>query len=70
MREGLRPRSREWICEVDATVRVRIVVSARNADVASSEVDNGMVVGALAELTGRGLSDALQDTDVVDVEAA
>ncbi|OKH61107.1 hypothetical protein EB73_31140 [Mycobacterium sp. SWH-M3] len=68
--EGLRPRLRNWICEVDATVRVRIVVAARNADVASSELDDGMVVGALAELTGRGLADALQDTDVVDVEAA
>ncbi|MEW2484520.1 hypothetical protein AB0876_33515 [Mycobacterium sp. NPDC049093] len=68
--EGLRPRSRDWICEVDATVRVRIPITARSADVASSEVDDRMVLNALGELSGRSLADALQDRDVVDVEEA
>ncbi|WP_308160192.1 hypothetical protein [Mycolicibacterium goodii] len=68
--QGLRPRMREWVCEVDATVRVRVAVTARSAEAASSGVDDAMVVTALAELSGRGLSDALQDRDVVDVEEA
>lgn len=69
--QGLRPRSRDWICEVDATVRVRIPIAARSADAAAGRVDDDMVVAALAELRSTGLlSDALQDTDVVDTEEA
>lgn len=68
--QGLRPRSREWVCEVDATVRVRISVLAHSADAATSEVDDDMVVNALSQLRGRSLADALQDRDVVDTEEA
>lgn len=68
--QGLRPRSREWVCEVDATVRVRVPVSAYSAEAAASEVDDEMVVEALSQLRGRSLADALQDCDVVDTEEA
>lgn len=53
---------------MDATVRVRIPVTARSAEAAESEVEDAMVVNALGELSGRGLADALQDRDVVDAE--
>lgn len=70
IREGLRPRMSDWDCEVDATVRVRVTVRARNADDAESEVDDAQVVDALMELANRrsALSDALRDRDVVDTE--
>jgi hypothetical protein len=66
--QGLRPRSRDWVCVVDAVVRVRIPVSARSADAAASVVDDDMVVNALSELRGRSLAEAVQDHDVVDTE--
>ncbi|UQX13400.1 hypothetical protein [Candidatus Mycobacterium methanotrophicum] len=58
----------DWVCTVDATVRVRVAVRAANADAAASEVDDDMVVNALSELRGRSLEVALQDHDVVDTE--
>ncbi len=66
--QGLRPRSREWVCEVDATVRVRIPVSSHCADAAGGEVTDQMVEAAIAQLRGALLTDAIQDHDVVDVE--
>ena len=66
--QGLRPRSRDWVCVVDATVRVRIPVRAPSADDAASGVDDDMVVNALSELRGRSLEVALQDHDVIDTE--
>lgn len=68
--QGLRPRSHEYVCEVDVTVRVRIAVSAHSADAAGSEVSDAMVQNAVAELRGGLLADAIQDHDVVDVEEA
>jgi hypothetical protein len=38
VRQGLRPRSRDWVCVVDATVRVRIPMSAYQSDAAASQV--------------------------------
>lgn len=67
-RQGLRPRSRNWVCVVDATVRVRIPVSSPSADAAAGEVDDSMVVEALSQLRGRNLEVALQDHDVIDTE--
>ncbi len=67
-RQGLRPREHDYVCEVDATVRVRIPVRARNADAAASEVSDDMVVAALGGLPD--LADALQEHDVVDTEEA
>lgn len=66
--QGLRPRSREWVCEVDATIRVRIPVSSHSADAAGGEVTDQMVLDAIAVLRGPLLADAIQDHDVVDVE--
>lgn len=69
--QGLRGRSHDYVCEVNATVRVRIPVSGRNPDAAATRVDDDMVVAALAELRGTGLlADALQDIDVIDTEEA
>ena len=68
--QGLRPRSHEYVCEVDVTVRVRIAVSAHSADAAGGEVSDAMVQNAVAELRGGLLADAIQDHDVVDVEEA
>ncbi|MCA4727224.1 hypothetical protein [Mycolicibacterium fortuitum] len=68
IREGLRPRLRRLMCGVNATVRVLIPVTASSAEAAESAVDDNMVVNALAELSRRGLADALQDHDVIDVE--
>lgn len=70
IREGLRPRMSDWDCEVDARVRVRVTVRARNADDAESEVDDALVVDALMELANRrsALADALRDRDVIDTE--
>lgn len=71
IREGLRPRSHDYVCEVNATVRVRIPASGRDADEAAGRIDDDMVVAALAELRSTGLlSDALMDRDVVDTEEA
>ncbi|WP_256277789.1 hypothetical protein [Mycolicibacterium grossiae] len=70
MSQGLRPRSRDWVCEVDATVRVRIPVTSRSADAAGGEVTDRMVQEAIAALGSGGLADAIQDHDVVDVEEA
>lgn len=64
--QGLRPRSRDWVCE--ATVRVRIPVTSHSADAAGSEVTDQMVQAAIADLRGALLADAIQDHDVVDVE--
>ncbi|UBV22310.1 hypothetical protein H8Z59_03605 [Mycolicibacterium fortuitum] len=68
--QGLRPRMSDWDCEVDAKVRVRVTVRARNADDAESEVDDELVVNALMELANRrsALADALRDRDVIDTE--
>lgn len=66
--QGLRPRSREWVCEVDATIRVRIAVSSHSADAAGGEVTDQMVLDAIAALRGPLLADAIQDHDAVDVE--
>lgn len=67
--QGLRVRSRVYVCQVVATVRVRIAVSAGSADAAAGLIDDDMVVAALAELRSAvQLSDALRDTDVVDTE--
>jgi hypothetical protein len=68
--EGLRPRSRDWVCEVDATVRVRIPGTSHSADAAGSEVTDQLVQEAMAALGSGGLADAIQDHDVVDVEDA
>lgn len=68
--QGLRPRAREWVCEVDATVRVRIAVTSNSADAAAERVDDEMVLNALAELRGQSLANALHDHDVVDTEEA
>lgn len=68
--QGLRPRSRDWVCEVDATVRVNIRVTSYNADAAGSEVTDQMVQEAIAALGSRELAYAIQDHDVVDVEDA
>ncbi|WP_006244167.1 hypothetical protein [Mycolicibacterium tusciae] len=68
--QGLRPRSRDWLCEVDATVRVHIRVTSHSADAAGGEVTDRMVQEAIAELGSRGLADAIQDHDIVDVEDA
>lgn len=65
---GLRPRVREWVCEVDATIRVRIPVSSHSAEAAEGEVTDQMVQQAIAELRGPLLADAIQEHDVVDVE--
>lgn len=70
MENGLRPRSREYVCVVDATVRVRITASGRSGDAASGEITDEMIVDAVQGLDGRLLADALQDHDVVDVEEA
>lgn len=66
--QGLRPRSRDYVCEVDVTVRVRIPVSSHSADAAGSEVTDQLVAAAIAELRGSLLTDAIQEHDVVDVE--
>ncbi|GAB4666392.1 hypothetical protein [Mycobacterium avium] len=66
--QGLRPRLREWVCEVDATTRVRIFVSSHSAEAAEGEVTDQMVQQAIAELRGPRLADAIQEHDVVDVE--
>lgn len=68
--QGLRPRSREYLCVVDATVRVRIAASGRNGEAAAGEVTDEMVADAVAGLGVRLLADAIQDHDVVDVEEA
>jgi hypothetical protein len=70
MENGLRPRSREYVCVVDATVRVRIPMSAHHADTAAGKVTDEMVVDAVQALGARLLADAMQDHDVVDVEEA
>jgi hypothetical protein len=64
---GLRPRSHDYACVVDVTVRVRIPASGRNAEAASGEITEEMVAGAVAGLGARFLADAIQDHDVVDV---
>lgn len=66
--QGLRPRLREWVCEVDATIRLRIPVSSHSADAAAGEVTDQIVQQAIAELRGPLLADAIQEHDVVDVE--
>lgn len=66
--QGLRPRSRDYVCEVDVTVRVRIPVASHSADAAGSEVSDQLVAAAVAELHGSALTDAIQEHDVVDVE--
>jgi hypothetical protein len=68
--QGLRPRSRDWVCEVDATVRVRVTVSARNADAAAGEVDDYAIADAIQEMNRSLLHQAIQDRDVVDTEEA
>jgi hypothetical protein len=68
--QGLRPRSREYLCVVDATVRVRIPVSAHHSDTAAGKVTEEMVVAAVQSLGSRMLEDAVQDHDVVDDEEA
>ncbi|MGJ6127209.1 hypothetical protein QN239_32000 [Mycolicibacterium sp. Y3] len=68
MAQGLRPRSRDYVCEVDVTVRVRIPVASHSADAAGSEVTERMVAAAIADLRGSLLADAIQEHDVVDVE--
>lgn len=65
---NLPPRSRDYVCEVDVTVRVRVGVTARNADAAESEVDDDKLLDAIDALGRSGLADAIQDHDVVDVE--
>jgi hypothetical protein len=54
----------DYVCEADATVRVRIPITARNADAAAGSVGDEMVVAALFELRGSGLRFAA-DTPVV-----
>lgn len=68
MENGLRPRSRDWVCVVDATVRVRIPVSAHHSDTAAGMVTDEMVLAAIESLRGRLLADAVQEHDVADVE--
>lgn len=68
MENDLRPRSRDWVCVVDATVRVHIPMSAHHSDTAAGKVTDGMVVAAIEALPGWLLADAVQEDDVVDVE--
>lgn len=70
MEQGLRPRSREYMCVVDVTVRVRIPASGRNAEAAGGEVTDEMVADAVQGLGARMMADAIQDHDVVDIEEA
>ena len=66
--QGLRPRSWDYVCEVDVTVRVRIPVASHSADAAGSEVSDQLVAAAIAELRGSALADAIREHDVVGVE--
>lgn len=66
--QNLRPRSRDWMCEVDVTVRVRIPASAHSADAAASTITEEMAAAAVGALRPDLLADAVRDFDVVDVE--
>ena len=66
--QNLRPRSRDWMCEVDVTVRVRIPASAHSSDAAASTITEEMASAAVGELRPDLLADAVRDFDVVDVE--
>lgn len=66
--QGLRPRSRNYVCEVDATVRVRVSVTAHSAEAAEGLVTDRMVVDAVRQLEQWQLGDAVQEHEVIDVE--
>lgn len=66
--QNLRPRSRDWLCEVDVTVRVRIPASAHSSDAAASTITEEMASTAVGELRPDLLADAVRDFDVVEVE--
>lgn len=66
--QNLRPRSRDWMCEVDVTVRVRILASAHSSDAAASTITEEMAIAAVGQLRPDLLADAVRDFDVVDVE--
>jgi hypothetical protein len=61
---------RDWVCEVDTTVRVRVTVTARNAAAAAGAVDDYMLADAIGEFSRTELYHAIQDRDVVDTEEA
>lgn len=66
--QGLPPRSRDFVVEVDATVRVRVSMSARNGDAAAGKVDDYAIADAIQEMSRETLYHAIQDRDVVDTE--
>lgn len=66
--QNLPPRSRDWVCEVDVTVRVRIPSSAHSSDAAASTITEEMASAAVGQLRPDLLADAVRDFDVVYVE--
>ncbi|MCW2650886.1 MAG: hypothetical protein QOE41_4986 [Mycobacterium sp.] len=51
-------------------MRVRVTVSARNADAAAGEVDDYAIADAIQEMNRSLLHQAIQERDVVDTEEA
>lgn len=68
IRNGLRPRSRDYLCSVDVTIRVQVPASSYSTD--AVEVTNEMVAAAVRELSPASLVDAIHDYDVADVREA
>ena len=66
--QNLRPRSRDWLCEVDVNVRVRIPASAHSSDAAAETITEQAAIDAIGQLRPDFLADAGRDFDVVDVE--
>lgn len=68
--QGLRPRSHDYIVELDVTVRVRVRASGQNADAAAGQVGHFEVAEQLAGMNQQSLYEAVQDSEVVDTEEA
>jgi len=67
---GLPGRTREFVAEVDAKVRVRVPVSGRNAEAAAGEVNGQAIADVLASMSNRDLFMVIDEFDVIDTEEA
>lgn len=67
---GLRPRTKDWVCVVEVTMRLRIPVLPSRADAIGGDVTEAMVAEAIAALGEQSALDALHEYGVVDIEEA